>query len=476
MAMQVELVTKQTVRSLVEMRERSGILRFPKEYQRGQAWKTLQKQLFVDSVFRGYSIPAFYFHFCKESKLPGSTETWKEYAVIDGQQRIRALHEFVAGGFKLPHSAGFKFPVIVGEGPRPWEGLGFSELHGDLEGFKNEFLKQPVVIYEIVADDENEIRDLFIRLQGGTPLSAQDKRDAWPGKFTEFVLNLGGKDANDDDDVGYPGHDFFQKYVRDKDGGRKRQLAAQVAMLLINRWERDAGKIKEFCSTDSRTLDEFYRQHVAFNLDGESARKLKRVLDKLVSAFESPPKKKLVGHEAIHLALLMDSLTDGYARGWESALYPQFTEFRKRVAEAVKKKKGTLPSQYAEYEDKYGKLTKANAADASSIETRHVFFSRKMREMLPLTPLHDKRQIDLLAQDVVYIRDEGKCQWCEMKRTPHKVDRSKAEFHHVIRHRAGGLSDTKNVALVAAEHHPQRKEEEEEFRRWWQEEKFPPPE
>ncbi|HEY5748183.1 MAG TPA: hypothetical protein VIU12_19060, partial [Chryseolinea sp.] len=38
-----------------------------------------------------------------------------------------------------------------------------------------------------------EVRDLFIRLQAGTPLTAQEKRDAWPGDFTNFVIQHAGK-------------------------------------------------------------------------------------------------------------------------------------------------------------------------------------------------------------------------------------------------------------------------------------------
>lgn len=39
----------------------------------------------------------------------------------------------------------------------------------------------------------NEVRDLFIRLQAGTPLMAQEKRDAWPADFATFVIRQAGK-------------------------------------------------------------------------------------------------------------------------------------------------------------------------------------------------------------------------------------------------------------------------------------------
>ena len=54
-------------------------------------------------------------------------------------------------------------------------------------------MNHKMVVYEITTNNGNEIRDLFIRLQGGTPLTPQDKRDSWPGNFTDFILKIGGK-------------------------------------------------------------------------------------------------------------------------------------------------------------------------------------------------------------------------------------------------------------------------------------------
>ncbi len=40
---------------------------------------------------------------------------------------------------------------------------------------------------------EDEIRDLFIRLQSGTALSRQQIRDAWPGNIGPYIERLAGK-------------------------------------------------------------------------------------------------------------------------------------------------------------------------------------------------------------------------------------------------------------------------------------------
>ena len=348
------------------------------------------------------------------------------YDVIDGQQRIRAFHEFSTDQFKLLDNAGFKFPNFAKGEPCPWEGLSFSALSGDMQDY---FLTRSVVIFKIDTESEDEVRDLFIRLQGGTPLTPQDKRDAWPGAFTEFVLKVGGKEPNDPNSIGYPGDPFFENCVSGKSGS-KRQLAAQIAMLFLNRRDEDAGRYREFCGISSQQLDEFYRQNVAFNPEGDDARQFQRMLKKLVSVF-GDARPQLAGHEAIHLALLVDSLMEGYAPDWESKLPSKFTEFRRRrkeASEAVKNKRAE--SKYAIYYDEYSKWTASSAADASSIQRRHVLFSGEMLKMLAPTPLAGP--VGHLIREIVYYQYKRQCQWCAMQGIPHTVSWEDAEIHHIV--------------------------------------------
>lgn len=78
---------------------------------------------------------------------------------------------------------------------------------------------------KIETHDENQARDLFVRLQAGMPLNSQEKRDAWPGQFTDFVLRLGGKA----DIARYPGHDFFNDVMR----GRRFRIAGRCDSWLL---------------------------------------------------------------------------------------------------------------------------------------------------------------------------------------------------------------------------------------------------
>lgn len=68
------------------------------EYQRGVVWGAKQKKKLIDSVFRGYPLPLIYLHHIKKTVAGMQRE---DFEIIDGQQRITSLHEYVEGSFSL---------------------------------------------------------------------------------------------------------------------------------------------------------------------------------------------------------------------------------------------------------------------------------------------------------------------------------------------------------------------------------------
>ena len=125
---------------------------------------------------------------------------------------------------------------------------------------------------KIETDDYNEARDLFVRLQAGMPLNSQEKRDAWPGQFTDYILRLGGKTGL----AKYPGHDFFNdimKARRTQDRGKFRQLAAQLAVLFFS--HHDTGHFRDI---NSEAIDDYYYEHLGFDANSEDARRLSEIL------------------------------------------------------------------------------------------------------------------------------------------------------------------------------------------------------
>ena len=411
------------------------------EYQRGGVWTPTQQKKLVDSVLRGYPIPLIYFHHIQQEAAGLRSERLE---VIDGQQRINALHEFHEGAFKLfdpvKDEAKARFPDFITQEPCPWGGRGFPDLSKEL---KEQFLDTVLRIVKIETHDPNQARDLFVRLQAGMPLNSQEKRDAWPGQFTEFVLKLGGKPNV----PRYPGHDFFNVLMRAgrarKDRGRFRQLAAQIAMLFLT-WRED-GKWRD---TNATAIDDFYYERLGFDADSGNAKRLGEVLDKLMNLLpDHQRRKKIVGHEAIHLVLLVDALLDDYTRSWESEFASAFDVFREQLTLA--KKTARNDSEPGEYWLQYGVRTRVNSDRAENIQRRHEFFAAKMHERLPLKMKDPQRMFGALEREIIYYRDRKRCGECDAD-----VIWSEADIHHVDQHSQGGKTALENGALVHRHCHP----------------------
>lgn len=434
-------------------RQRKQILRVNHEYQRGLRWTDTQKRMFIDSIFRGYSIPAFYFH---KNVISAGTVTNTHFDIVDGQQRIDAIYSFAEGAFPLidpSKNSGFRFPNFVKDEECPWGGKRFKELSQDLQ---DELKSHKVVVYEITTENDNSIRDLFIRLQGGTPLTPQDKRDSWPGNFTEYVLTLGGKKGVDK----WYGHSLFKELLKTSNESRRRQLLAQVFMLL---WTVKSDM--KFCDTKSANIDEFYHAHVGFDDSCADAKRFEKICDLLNQILHGKP--KIVGHYFIHLFLFVDSLLDEYAHGWEDELAAKLFEFERRVREAARAARERSESEYHRYYTEYGQLTQTQADNADTIRRRHAFFTEEMLNLLSPTKLDSVRSFSELERKTIFFRDRELCQWCRMKDIAHKVLWEDCEIHHVIPHYRGGQTEILNGALVHEGCHPKSSKDVDKFQDWW---------
>lgn len=239
------------IHDLLELKK-NNMLVVNAEYQRGVVWTLDQKKKLIDSIFRGYPIPIIYLHKIERSVGKHRRD---DLEIIDGQQRLDAIYEFSEGAFSLydPVSEfeSARFPAFIRDIACAWGGKSFPELTDDLrEDFKNRVL----TVAEIESESENEVRDLFVRLQAGSALNAQERRDAWPGKFTDFILDVGGKPAI----TRYPGHRFFTDILKMKPGsdrGKTRQLAAQMFML-FDSWRKTKGE--KLCDINATSINDFY--------------------------------------------------------------------------------------------------------------------------------------------------------------------------------------------------------------------------
>jgi hypothetical protein len=352
--------------------KRNGVLKINPEYQRGAVWQPDQQKKLIDSVLRGYPLPLIYLHdkTVVENGKDGK-RIFPAFEIIDGRQRIDALYDFSKDAFALfdpvKDDRKARFPEFIKKLPCAWAWKKYSALPPE---DKDRFDNTEIFIIKITTNERNEARDLFIRLQAGLPLNAQEKRDAWPGDYTQFVLEYGGKP---DPDTGqYPGHNFFQNTLRmDADRrGKARLICAQASMLFF---EHTANKT--YVDVGTRAIDDYYYKHLDFDTKSDAVKSFKKTLDKLADLFSGYHGKKIGQHEAAHLVLFVHTLMNEYRHGWEPRFMEAFEQFRKEVLAGKKQKSG-------EYWQNFSMLITAHATNITSVKTRHEFFSKKMLSFL----------------------------------------------------------------------------------------------
>jgi len=433
--MQMEPTSTLTVQQILDLRQNKMLTVNP-EYQRGPVWSSAMKKKLIDSVLRCYPIPLIYFHHIKTSVAGMQRE---DLEVIDGQQRINSLYEFKEGALKLfdpiKDDKEARFPNFIKNIPCPWAGCTFDSLTPEL---KSRFLSTDLFVVKISTSSPHEARDLFIRLQAGLPLNAQEKRDAWPGGFTEFVLKFGGKPEI----VRYQGHNFFRRFIQGAARGKARQLCAQIAMLFLEK-RRDGN----WTDIGTRALDDYYYKNLDFDISSPDVKRFGEVLDQIVRILGDGKRRRLKAHEAIHLFLLVDSLLDDYTRSWQDRFAAAFDQFMDAVAKDKATRHDPNPGPFW---TNYDARTRTDSDRAETIRLRHRFFSEKMHTFLSPLQLKDPNRLyGEVERQIIYWRDQKRCAVCGGE-----IGWSELEIHHLKQHTDGGPTTLDNGRAVHRFCHP----------------------
>lgn len=139
------------------MWEENGMLELTPKFQRRAVWKTPAKSYLIDTMLRGMTVPPIYL------RLAQNIETTKVVReVIDGQQRVRSVLDFVHDKYKL--STTLK--------NAPWAGKRFSQLSAT-ERTQIISFGFPAEIFKGISD--GQVLEVFCRLNmNGVPLNRQE--------------------------------------------------------------------------------------------------------------------------------------------------------------------------------------------------------------------------------------------------------------------------------------------------------------
>ncbi|HCN5858333.1 TPA: DUF262 domain-containing protein, partial [Escherichia coli] len=139
---------------------KDGELDLRPDFQRGEVWTTKKKKLLIDSILREWYIPPIH----TVSVGNGRAE------VLDGQQRLTAIRDFLDNQFQIDGFIEPKDDDIV-----ELHGKKFKDLNPDIQRKIERF---GITIYEITEYNQGEPSELFYRLNQTVKLTSSEARNA----------------------------------------------------------------------------------------------------------------------------------------------------------------------------------------------------------------------------------------------------------------------------------------------------------
>ncbi|MFH0734213.1 MAG: DUF262 domain-containing protein [bacterium] len=378
------------------------------DYQRPSVWSTSQKQLLMDSILRGYDIPKFYLR--KISSNPD------KYEVVDGQQRLRAIWGYINGEYRLSKEIDEINGFVI-------EGKYYTELPDEI---RSDFDVYAIDIIIISNSDEEEVREMFLRLQNGTTLKAQEKRNAMPGQMRNFVKSL-------------VQHNFFYKTVNFANRRFTHDhVAAQMCLIELN------GQI---CNIKDKDLNKMYEENVVFDDKSSKARKIKKVLDYLSLVF--PDKTpELERYNVISLYIMISALLEKYViYNRENEIRDWFILFEQYRRDQARLPEEDVEPELVSYHEKISHSTDAS----DSLEARDTYLKRKLFEKIPnIEQKDDQRIFDHQQRLAIYRRDQGLCH-LKIKCDGKKCEWDNWHADHIVSWSHGGKTTVENGQVACVE-------------------------
>ncbi len=150
----------------------NGLLNLSPEFQRRSVWSEKAKSYLIDTIVRGKPIPKILI--TQELKQSRNVRV-----VVDGQQRLRSILEFVEGSFKISRAHN-----------REFAGNRYDSLPDDIQ---RDFLKYELAIDVLFDMDYADILDVFARINTySIKLNNQEILNAkYLGFFKQTAYSLG---------------------------------------------------------------------------------------------------------------------------------------------------------------------------------------------------------------------------------------------------------------------------------------------
>lgn len=370
------------------------------DYQRPLVWSRGQKRLLIDTILRGYDIPKLYW-----LRKDGKPE---RFDVVDGQQRLCAISEFFSNEFNLmPDSE-----PIDGE---EIGSLYYKDLPLDLRVRFDDYNLDIAVIEDA---SEDEVAEVFLRLQNGSPLKAQEKRNAISGSMREFVKDI-------------TKHQLFSRFDFDNKRFVHDLLAAQIVLL-----EMEGGPT----NVKNADLTKMYESNRNFDTKSSVANGVKRKLNILSDIFiEKDP--ALSRNNITTLYCVISELEKQFSLDDVKEIFHDWVvafELQKDEERSKDEESGNI--QWLSYLEKTSHSTDAG----DNIRSRMEFMLEDIFDRYPNLAVKDRQRGFTAAQRrAIWRRDKGVCQ-LRIKCDGIKTSWDDWDCDHITPHSKGGRSSVSN--------------------------------
>lgn len=168
---------------------KAGRLELRPPFQRKPVWTEKQRSSLIESILMDIPIPEVY---VQVTQAEDGTE---EYGVVDGQQRLRTILQFVGieSGEDQEEENHNRFALEALPITSNYKDKTFAEITGEA---RKDFFQYEICVRYLYTDDQKVVEDVFKRLNKFTlPLKAQELRNAtFHGAFARLSEQLADDD------------------------------------------------------------------------------------------------------------------------------------------------------------------------------------------------------------------------------------------------------------------------------------------
>jgi len=379
-------------------------------YQReAGTWGKIDEQYFIDTILRGLGVPPIFIH-----KKGG------EQFIVDGQQRLNTIWKFKDDNLELSD----KYSSDIINHPQNKEknkgkvALKYSQLHKDWQDRCDSY---PLPIIYLENYNDEEIRDLFRRLQRGKPLIPGEILNAYPGDIVLTMRKLAE-------------HRFFTKIVAIKPKRYKHYHTAAQFMLLENEGIKDI---------TPRYIYNFFVNNRNLSLSSNIYFKVNKVLNYLVDSFQTKMPETRKSGWTITIYLLVSHLLENYAIDNQKG---NLKEFIKEFYQAVVSAHSASDRELMDF----NRYITQGTNNQLQIKSRYDIILKRFLDKYNPVRLDENRLFTDDQKITIFRRDQEKCQVCGKKLT---FDDSDTQFHHKDKYIEGGRTETDKGLLVCRDCH-----------------------